>query len=344
MNHSWKVYAAAAAVLYLIGTPFALDQEWKNVSSESPRNIAGRFVQLSAGRTRYDLLGPSPSQVVVFVHGFSSPTYVWGELPLRLQRKGYRTLVYDLFGRGFSDRPDVAYDRDLYDRQLLELLGRMQLRRPVHLVGLSMGAIIATEFALRHGTRVASLTLIDPAGFSVDLPGQAAMLSVPLLGDYLMHAFGDPFLVAGNAKGVYDKSLVPALRARFMPQLAYVGYKRAILSSARLMPLADFTDSYRKLARRPLKVEVFWGEQDEITPVAGAALARKILPRAKVTLIEGAGHLSHYEKPEVVTAVLLDFLRSAPAPEQQGRVFKAASCTLDEAKPPSVKGVAASPK
>jgi len=333
LKEGWRPYAATAALLYLVGTPFALDREWKDVIGESPRNVAGRFVQLSAGRTRFDLLGPTPSQVVVFVHGFTSPAYVWGSLPKRLREQGYRTLVYDLFGRGFSDRPDVVYDRDLYDRQLVDLLGRLQIRGPVHLVGLSMGAIIATEFALRHETRVASLTLIDPAGFSVDMPGPAALLTVPWLGDYLTHAFGDAFLVSGNAKAVYDKSLVPALQRKFEYQLAYVGYKRAILSTAREMPLADFTGGYRKLAKRLLPVKVFWGKQDEITPVAGAKLARKILPKAKITLVEGAGHLSHYEKPYVVTPLLLDFLRWAPAPEQRSRVFAAAKCIVDAARP-----------
>jgi len=333
VKHSWRPYAAAAALLYLAGTPFALDQEWKDVRKERPLNIAGRFLQLSAGRTRFDLLGRVPSEVVVFVHGFTAPSYVWGELPKRLRKQGYRTLVYDLFGRGFSDRPDVPYDRDLFDRQLLELLGHLQMHKPVHLVGLSMGGIVATEFALRHPGRVASLTLIDPAGFSVDLPGPSALLAVPLLGEYLMHAFGDTFLLSANAKAVYDRSLVPSLQAKFQPQLAYTGYKRAILSTARLMPLADFTDGYRKLARRPLKVELFWGRQDQITPVAGAAIAMKLLPKAQMTLIDGAGHLSHYEKPDVVTPKLIAFLRGAPAPQQQGKVFTPQSCAAGQNSP-----------
>ncbi len=333
MKHAWNPWAAAADLLGLVGARLGLDTEWKDVGDESTRTVAGRFVRLSGGRTRCELRGPVSGQAVVFVHGFTSPAYVWGELPGRLQEQGYRTLVYDLFGRGLSDRPDVVYDRDLYDRQLLDLLGRLRLGGTVHLVGLSMGAIIATEFTLRHRERVASLTLIDPAGFSVELPGPSSLLTVAWLGDCAMHAFGGPFLVSGNAKAVHDKSLVPELQAKFRPQLAYLGYKRAILSSARSMPLADFSSGYRKLAGYRLPVEVFWGKQDEITPVAGATLAGKILPKAKFTLIEGAGHLSHYEKPDVVTPVLLDFLRRAAVREKRGKAFVVASSARSEAKP-----------
>lgn len=333
MKPGWKSYAAGLGLLCVVGAPFAFDQERKDLAVESSRSIAGRFVRLSGGRTRYDLLGPAPSQVVVFVHGFTSPAYVWGELPRRLREHGYQTLVYDLFGRGFSDRPEVVYDRDLYDRQLLDLLVHLQLRQPVHLVGLSMGAIIATEFTLRHKPRVASLTLIDPAGFVAEVPGAASMLSVPWLGGYLMRVFGDSLLVAGNAKAVHDQSLVPTLQACFRPQLTYIGYKRAILSTLRSMPLADFTSGYRQLAKRQVPVQVFWGKQDRITPVAGAALARKILPKARMKLIDDAGHLAHYEKPEVVTPVLLGFLGAAPAPEQRGRDVSKASAASRAAKP-----------
>ncbi|HYC01250.1 MAG TPA: alpha/beta hydrolase [Candidatus Limnocylindrales bacterium] len=315
---SIRPYLIAAALVYLVGTPFALDGERLDLDDRVRQGVPGRFVKLSAGHTRYDLLGPQPSQVVVLVHGFTSPSYVWGEIPGRLRDAGYRTLVYDLYGRGFSDRPDVDYDLDLYDRQLEELLAKLELSERVHLVGLSMGGVIASEFALRHGDRVASLTLIDPAGFGVDVPVQARLLALPLVGEYVLRAFGDGVLMSGNERGVHDQSLVPDLQARFAPQLAYRGYKRAILSSMRHMPLSDFRERYRELGHGALPVQIFWGRQDRVTPFEGAEVAATLLPKAHVHPVEEAGHLPHYEKPDAVAPRLLAFLAANPAPAQQG--------------------------
>jgi len=327
---SFKPYVIGAALVYLVGTPFALDGERYVIDEQVRSGVPGRFASLSAGRTRYDLLGPQPAEVVVFVHGFSSPSYVWGRLPKRLQQEGYRTLVYDLFGRGFSDRPDADYDLDLYDGQLRELMGQLDLDDRVHLVGLSMGGVIASEFALRHPRRVASLTLIDPAGFSVDVPIQARLLALPLVGEYVLKAFGEGVLVSANARGVHDQALVPALQAKFTPQMAYRGYKRAILSSMRNMPLSDFRDRYRELGGSGLPVQIFWGRQDRITPFEGAQVAETLIPQARVHAIDGAGHLAHYEKPDEVVPRIVEFLAAHPAPQQHGAELPG-PCGADEA-------------
>ena len=52
---------------------------------------------------------------------------------------------YDQFGRGYSDRPDVAYTADLYDRQLLQLLDSLAWRDRIDLVGLSMGGPVSAD-------------------------------------------------------------------------------------------------------------------------------------------------------------------------------------------------------
>ncbi len=69
---------------------------------------------------------------------------------------------YDYFGRSYSDRPKLAYDLATYDGQLTELLDSLGLRGLVDVAGVSMGGVIATNFADKHADRVRSLTLVDP--------------------------------------------------------------------------------------------------------------------------------------------------------------------------------------
>lgn len=313
-----RTVLALVAIAVIVLPPWIGGGERKQLSEMSRRLLPGAFAKLKDGHTCFELQGDAPAEVIVFVHGLSSPSYVWGDLPATFRDSGYLTLAYDLYGRGWSDRPWVDYDLELFEGQLEGLLRKVGIRRGVHLVGLSMGGMIASEFTLRHPEMVTSLTLIDPAGFAVEAPFGAGLITAPVIGDWLMQTFGDRFLVASNHDSVYDQTRVGDLVRRFTPQLEYAGYKRAWLSTLRSMPLADFTSRYAELGKTTVPIEVFWGTEDKVTPVAGAKLAAHLLPKAVVHEVAEAGHLSHYEKPDEVAAKMLRFLRAVPAPLQDG--------------------------
>jgi pimeloyl-ACP methyl ester carboxylesterase len=136
--------------------------------------------------THYEIAGPqvAPSErmrrrPVVFVHGFSVPSFVWEPSFRALADAGFRVVRYDLLGRGYSDRPRARYDQELFDHQLRDLIGALALEVPVDLVGLSMGGAIAVGFADRHPASVRRLVLIDPAGLSVHGPPGTRLLRVP---------------------------------------------------------------------------------------------------------------------------------------------------------------------
>ncbi|HEY2773309.1 MAG TPA: alpha/beta hydrolase [Candidatus Binatia bacterium] len=319
------IVAVIAAVPWIVGG------ESKTLDDDARRGAPGDFVRLEDGYTFYSLEGPAPAEVVVFVHGLNSPSYIWGDLVQMLRDNGYRTLVYDLYGRGWSDRPWTDYDLDLFDRQLGGLLRSLGLGGKVHLVGLSMGGIISSEFTLRHPDAVASLTMVDPGGFRIAVPGGSHLLTMPIVGDWLIQVIGERVLMAGQAAVVHDKSLVPGLLERFRPQLEFAGYKRAFLSTLRHVPLSDFTARYRELAASPVPIEIFWGRQDEVAPASGADVAATLIPKATIQLIDDAGHLSHYEKPKEVGQALLRFLADVHAPKQTGNAPKQAPSHIGNA-------------
>jgi pimeloyl-ACP methyl ester carboxylesterase len=101
-----------------------------------------------------------------------------------LGEAGFRVIRYDLYGRGFSDRPNVKYDAELYDRQLTQLLDGLRITTPVDLAGASMGGPIAAAYTCSHPARVRTLSLFDP-GYS---HGQImpAKLRLPVWGEYTM--------------------------------------------------------------------------------------------------------------------------------------------------------------
>ena len=307
---SGRTFLLIGLVLYLAGLPFYGNGERSALNADSRTHRAGAFIELPDGVTHYDDLGLHRDEVVVFVHGFSSPYYIWGKLSPMVRSAGYRTVRYDLFGRGASDRPDVDYGLDLYDRQLEDLLRVLGIHHRVHLIGLSMGGAIAAEFVRRHPDRVASLTLIDCAGFSDDLPLIVRLIQMPLLGEFLMYSFGDRILRGGNVRAVYDDSKAEALTRSFSVQMQYPGFKRALLSTLRHTPLQSMEDAYADVGKVGVPTLVVWGRQDEINPVRHAHEVKKLVPQAQVHLIPEAGHLPHYEKPHIVGPKVLDFLEA----------------------------------
>ncbi|MDX1614418.1 MAG: alpha/beta fold hydrolase [Candidatus Promineifilaceae bacterium] len=99
-------------------------------------------------------------------------------------------LRVDLYGRGYTDRPDVDYDQDLFDRQLLHLLAALRIEQPVDPIGLSLGGAISIVFTDRHPGRVRKLCLIDPAGLPWQQPLAATITKAPILGELIMGLFG----------------------------------------------------------------------------------------------------------------------------------------------------------
>jgi len=153
----------AALVLVLIAAYVHYDQETSTLTDAVRQTVSGSFIRLADGVVHYELAGPPNGRAVVLVHGYSVPYYIWDPTFASLVAAGHRVLRYDLYGRGYSDRPDVVYDPELYDRQLFQLLSSLGIQEPADLMGLSMGGSIAVAFAARHPERVHTLTLIDPA-------------------------------------------------------------------------------------------------------------------------------------------------------------------------------------
>ncbi|MFZ5881063.1 MAG: alpha/beta fold hydrolase [Chloroflexota bacterium] len=283
----------------------------------------GSFASLPDGITHYELGGPyaalpggedRPTEpiraarpTVALVHGFSGPYFIFDPTFAHLTRAGFRVLRYDLFGRGWSDRPQTAYNIDLFVRQLRDLLDALDLYEPIHLVGLSMGGVISAAFTVRHPDRVASNIFIDPAGArAVKLRG-LGLLKLPVLGE-LAIGFGGERMVKGAAEGFFDPETVALFQARYRVQMQFKGFRRAILSTLRNGMLGDFSETYRRLGALGKPVRLFWGGKDKAVPPAHSADLLKLIPQATLHVFEQCGHIPHYERPAEFNALLAEFL------------------------------------
>jgi pimeloyl-ACP methyl ester carboxylesterase len=296
-----------AIVLFV---PYLLfDKETIRLDETVRPSLPGNFIALSDGVTSYELDGPDGGPFVVLIHGFSTPSGIWDYTAPALVDAGYRVLRYDLYGRGYSDRPFVDYDEDLFDRQLLELLAALGIDSPVGLIGLSMGGAIAVIFAARHPELVRKLVLVDPAGYPVPLPAIGRVVRMPVIGDYLMQVLGNHVIVRDGGESLHHEEKLSELLEIIKAQMVYRGYKRAILSTLRNFDLSDQRWAYEAVERQGLPILLFWGREDRVIPFENSKLIRNTVPGAVFYAIDDCGHIGNFERPDIVNPVLIDFLK-----------------------------------
>jgi pimeloyl-ACP methyl ester carboxylesterase len=106
------------------------DREPLILDAHERSRLPGKFIALSHGYTGYDVTGPADGRVVLLIPGISIPRSVFRPTATSLAQAGYRVVTYDLYGRGFSDRPRVRYDAALSINRSMSCLPRFRSLGP----------------------------------------------------------------------------------------------------------------------------------------------------------------------------------------------------------------------
>jgi pimeloyl-ACP methyl ester carboxylesterase len=282
--------------------------ETDELNETTRRDADGSFIALTDGVTHYELGGPADGSPVVLVHGFSGPYFIFDTTFEFLTKSGFRVLRYNLFGRGFSDRPHTEYNIHLFVRQLKELIEAFELN-PVNLVGLSMGGAISAAFIDQYPEYVTRHILIDPTGGKrVAVPPFIEALKIPLFGELAFGLFGSAGMLKGIAADMFNREIVERFQKQYKTQMRFKGFKRAILSTIRSGMLESFYETYVRVGELKKPTLLFWGRQDKTVSFDHSEFVRRAIPHAQFHVVEDCGHIPHYEKPEVVNPILLEFL------------------------------------
>lgn len=270
----------------------------------------GRFAKLSQGVTHYQWLGGVRGPVVVCIHGLTTPSPVWYAIAGGLAKLGYRVLVYDLYGRGFSDAPRGAQDGEFFATQLADLLDHQGLTEDVTLMGYSMGGSIATHFAASHPNRVRRLILLASGGVWLreDKVTEASR-RMSLLGDWLHAVVGarrDRQRLRRQLGQVFDvEGIIELQLAEYQSR----GFLRSVLCSRRHM-LNDFQeDQHRTIGREGIPVIGIWAERDEVIPLKSLGTLTQWNRSVRQEVISEADHRVGYTHAAQVVKVLRDVLR-----------------------------------
>ena len=297
--------------MVLLAAYFIMDVEKINLSDEERLVLSDGFVELSNGVVYYEIAGSEGAPMVVLVHGFSVPSYVWDPTFKALVEAEFRVLRYDLYGRGFSDRPEVDYDYTLFIEQLEQLLIALEIKEPVSLVGLSYGGPIVAGFANRFPEKVNSLVFVAPQVSTVTA-SEIFPLNIPLIGEYLMAVYIEPVVLPKTQAGdFYRPEYFHNWEEMYLVQTQYKGFRKAILSSLRNMIGWEVASEYQAIGNQDFETALFWGQEDETIHAEDIGVIQKVISNIEFHLIEDAGHLVHYEKSADVNPLLIEFLRGA---------------------------------
>jgi pimeloyl-ACP methyl ester carboxylesterase len=307
-------WVASGVILALIvggvtGFEMVRNPERSTIDDATRAAAPGKFIRLSDGVTHYDVSGPDSGRAIVLVHGFSVPYYIWDSTAAALSAAGDRVIRYDEYGRGFSDRPAIAYNADVYDRQLRELLDSLHVPR-VDVAGVSMGGWVTATFVSRHPERVRTLTLVDPVAGTAT--GVGGLFSVPIIGGYVWQTVAVPRMPDGQAGDLLQPARFPDWATRYRTQMKFRGFGQALLSTRRSIVGMSMDSVYRGVAATGVPTLLLWGVADKTVPFERNASVRAAIPKAEFHAIDGAAHLPILEQAQHVDSLMLAFLAAHP--------------------------------
>lgn len=300
----------AVLLVILISAPFAIEARRKPMGPEARRQAPGELIELSRGVTHFQWHGPVRGPIAVCVHGLTTPSFVWQGLVPGLTAMGYRVLTYDLYGRGYSDRPQNPQTADFFVSQLEELLAAQDITEDITLIGYSMGGAISTSFAAKHPHRVRHLVLLASAGMLLSTDRMAKYIrKTPIIGDWLMMAFF-PTRHRTAAEAERDlPSSIPHIVDLQQRELDYRGFVRSVLSSLRNLLARDQHSEHKTIYRAGIPVLAIWGRQDSVIPIRAMGMLTEWSRTTRQEVIEEAGHSLAYTHSDEIIQILQERLR-----------------------------------
>ncbi|MCV7345550.1 alpha/beta fold hydrolase [Mycolicibacterium rhodesiae] len=272
------------------------------------------FVEVDGRRTRVRVDGDPGNPPVLLIHGIGRSLEDWAPQHERLAQS-YRTIALDVPGFGFSERPQETITLPVLAEGVVAALDAVGENRPVHAVGNSLGGAIAQQLLVDQPERIASLALVNSAGFGSEVTMLLRMLTMPVVGPMSVRrptrasAALMERLIHGDKAIATKERIDHAFAVGSVPGAGEVMRETALaLGTPRGVRPEWRRDLAAGVARTPRPTLIVWGTRDRILPAHHIRTAMKVYPHAEVHLLNRVGHMPQLECPKRFADLLLPFL------------------------------------
>jgi 3-oxoadipate enol-lactonase len=241
---------------------------------------------------------------IVLLHAFPLARTMWRSQIEELQNH-YRLIAPDLRGFGGSDGFTGSPSIEAFADDTASLLDALKISEPVVLAGLSMGGYIALAFAHKYPARLRALVLADTRAEADTTEGKANREKMRAFAQN--HTAQDvidqllPKLVSDETR-THEPDVVAEVR-----RIASAQSTSGIISA--LQAMRDRPAASPWLDQIGVPTLVIVGSEDALTPPALAQALVERIRDARLATLNGAGHLSNLEQPELFNVALRSFLQ-----------------------------------
>jgi 3-oxoadipate enol-lactonase len=257
-------------------------------------------------KLRYEIRGNG--EPVALIMGFSGSGRGWGEAFLKLMEARFKIFMIDNRGTGESDKPDTEFTLGAMAADIAAVLDHANTPR-AHIFGISMGGMIAQEFALAYPDRTRGLVLgCTNCGASHSIAaGPAAIANlIPAPGmdpiEQARRAFsvacGKAFLNSEAGQATLTQAIAEMGNYPITPMHTFMRQGQAI---------GGF-DSFARLGQIKSPTLIIHGDDDSIVPYPNADVLQGAIAGSKKHTLKAAGHMFFWEVPEETVRVAGDFL------------------------------------
>ena len=262
----------------------------------------GNFAELKNGYTYFNINNRSSENTLVFIHGFSVPSYIWDKTYNSAKEKGYKVIKLDLYGRGFSDNPSLDYTDELFANQVIELLEVLEIKTATFL-GLSNGGRVISKIADLKPNIVEKLVYVSASSFNSHKELENKNVSENEIKDFIENKY--PTISSGQLSDFKYPENYPNWDDKYEELLKYNGFAKALIST--LKNHVNLDSENKEISDSNKTVYTIWGDSDSVIVYNEIKnKLNKLLPNRFEYIVPNSGHLPHIENQSDFEKYLFD--------------------------------------
>ena len=263
---------------------------------------SGNFIELSEGYTYYEVDNRESNNSLIFIHGFSVPSYIWDKTYYSAKEKGFKVVRLDLYGRGYSENPNVYYNDELFARQVIELLDDLEIDKASFL-GLSNGGRVISKIADLKPNLIDKLIYVSASSFGEHIELEDKNVTANEINTFITKKY--PSISEGQLSDFKYPGNFPNWANKYESLLKYKGFARALISTQKNHINLDL--EHKEINESNMKVYTIWGDSDSVIVYNDIKQKlNKLLPNRFEYIIPESGHLPYIENQESFENYLFD--------------------------------------